>query len=79
MNPTFEKYYRQLGHTTIGLLVAAAVVYGITRLCIHFGYLHAGESLEGVAFSLGYAFAVLVTVFLLASLAEGMRQWATRR
>ncbi len=79
MITTFDKLYRQLGRSTLGLLVAALSLYAITLLCALLGLSHAVASLGGVAASLAYACATLFGVFLLASLGTVLIRYLDRR
>jgi membrane protein implicated in regulation of membrane protease activity len=79
MNPTFDRYYRQLGRVTLGLLLSALLFYGITLFCAWLGLAQAAASFGGIAASLAYAFAVLLAVFLTASIAAAIIRWSDRR
>ncbi|HET6408819.1 MAG TPA: hypothetical protein VFG14_13120 [Chthoniobacteraceae bacterium] len=79
MNQTFDKLYRQLGRITLGLLLGALTVYGITLLCALLGFSHAAASFGGVAASVAYVFLALLAVFLVASVVAAVVRWIDRR
>jgi hypothetical protein len=79
MNPTFDKLYRQLGRATIGLLWATIAVYGLALACAVLGFRNGAESLTGVTFSLAYAFAAFLVVFLFGSVAAAVVGWIERQ
>ena len=79
MNPTFDRLYRQLARTTFGMLVAVISVYGAAIVLALLGARHAAESLCQVSFSLAYAFAALLLVFLASSLVAAVLRWISRR
>jgi len=79
MNTTFDTLYRQLGRTTLGLLLATLSVYGLTLLCALLGFADAVISLRGVAGSLAYVFAALLSLFLVSSVVAAVIRWIERR
>jgi hypothetical protein len=79
MNPTFEKLYRELGRVTFVVLLAALTSYGITVMCALVGLSRAVISFRGVTASLAYVFAVLLALFLTASLVATVIRWLDRR
>ena len=79
MNATFERFYRQLGFATAAVLFAALGALGITLVCALLGLSHAVISFRGVAASLAYVFAVLLCLFMVASVVGGFVRWIDRR
>ncbi len=79
MNPTFDRYYRQLGRATLFLFLAVLASYCLTVLFVRLDVPRAVISFQGATDSLAYAFAVLLSVFVAASVAVMINRWMTRR
>jgi hypothetical protein len=79
MNPTFDRLYRQLGRVTLGLLLGALTLYGITIGCGLLGFSHVTASLGAVAASLAVMFVLLFILFLVASVVLAVVRWMDRR
>lgn len=79
MTETFEKLYRTLGRTTAGMLIAAAVAYGVALSCALLGFRHPAESTAQVAHVLAILFAGLTAMFLATSVAGAIVRWLDRK
>jgi uncharacterized transporter YbjL len=78
MNPTFDRYYHQLGRGTLVLLVSTIAMYGAVYLCAKLGLQQGVVSLTGAAHSLAYACAVVAIVYFLATVASALIRWWER-
>jgi hypothetical protein len=64
----FDTLYRTLGRITIGVLLAALGIYGVTLICALLGLSAAVASLSGIAASVAWVFLALLGVFLVTSI-----------
>jgi hypothetical protein len=79
MNTTFERLYRLLGRTTVGVLLAGLAFFGLALLSALLGFSPGAASFSGVAASLAYVFGALFSLFLMMSLIWAVIRWLDRR
>lgn len=79
MNTIFERLYRLLGRTTVGLLLAGLGFFGLALLSALLGFSPGAASFSDVAASIAYVFGALFSLFLMMSLVSAVIRRLDRR
>ena len=79
MNVAFERFQRQLGRVTFGVLLAGLAFFALAILSALLGFSQVAESFGAVAASIAYVFGALFPAFLLTALAGAVVRWLDRR